>query len=213
MMTPETQGGLLNSSFEFQQVTANQLSGDVTQGNVDEGVIYSQANRAGYLFAMSFLEPIDVFLTHTGGGNTLFGMKYQFMGVSKIAKGAGHKMAISAAFGGNEHEIDGKNGAEFTLGGKEFQLLYGHRFTEFWMAYANLAYSTYSFDGVLKSTDPTLNGLKPSYETNIIALYGGFEVNLAYVFAKLEGGYQQLRTTDTKPKTNFVFGYSIGLTW
>lgn len=213
MMTPETQGGLFNSSFEFQQVDANQLAGDVTNRTVDDGVVTNPIKRSGFLIATSFLEPIDLFITHTGGANSLFGMKYQFIGASKVAKGAGHKMAISAAFGSNEHEMEGENGAEFTLSGKEFQLLYGYRFSELWMTYSNLSYSTYNFTGVLRSTDPDLNGLKPNYDTKIMALYQGFEVNFAYVFAKLEGGYQQLRTTDTKPYTNFVFGYSMGLTW
>jgi len=212
-MTPESQGGGLNSQFEFQQATATQLTADVTGNTVDNGVEYESIPRTGFAFATSLLDQFDLFWTHTGGANSLLGAKYQFLGASRTAKGAGHKMAVTAAFGSNEHETDDSDAVEFELGGKELQLLYGYRFSEIILAYTNLSYANYTFTGEIISKDPAINGLKPDYETKVTSLYGGLEFSVAAFFAKLECGYQQLATTDTKDESHFIYGYSLGVTW
>lgn len=212
-MTPETQGGSLESSAEFQQSQANQLTSDVRNGSVKDGVLNSVIKRSGFLFATSWIEQIDVFWNHTGAGNSLIGGKYQFFGASRIAKGAGHKMAISLAIGGNQHETDGSNRVRFELTGKEVQLLYGYRVNEYFLAYSNLAYGKYDFAGTITSNDPSLNGLKPAYTTQTLSLYGGSELTLGPFFGKAELGYQLLQTTYTKNVMNFVAGYSLGFNW
>jgi hypothetical protein len=212
-MTPESQGGEFHSSIELHQSSANQLTADVSQGSVKNGVTSKITNRTGFEFETSFLEQLDLFWTHTGGGNSLLGGKFQFMGASKTANGAGHKMAISAAIGGNEHEIEGANKVEFELTGQEFQLLYGYRLNEFFLLYSNLAYASYKFAGEIRSKDPVINGLKPEYESTLYSLYGGMEVSLGAFFVKLESGYQSIRTTDTKDEGNYIFGYAVGATF
>lgn len=212
-MTPESQGGVLNSSVEFQQPSANQLTADVRNGSVEDGVITEEISRTGFSAALALLEPVDLFWTHTGGGNSLLGAKYQFLGPTKAAKGAGHKMAISAAFGGNEHETDTKDKVEFKLNGQEFQLLYGYRFSELILMYANWAYASYDFSGEVSSSDSVINGLKPEFETRVNSIYTGLELNLSSFFVKAECGYQQLKTTDTKDFSHFIFGYALGLTF
>lgn len=212
-MTPETEGGAFRTAIEIHQSTAYQLTADVSRGSVDDGVITTVTNRTGFAVETSFLEQLDLFWTHTGGGNSLLGGKYQFVGASKNAKAAGHKMAISAAMGGNEHETDTGNKVEFELSGQEFQLLYGYRLNEFLLAYSNLSYGRYNFAGKIHSSDSTINGLKPVYESKVTSLYGGLEIAVGAFFVKGECGYQELKTSDTKPESNFIFGYAFGATF
>lgn len=212
-MTPESQGGAFESQFEFQQTAANQLTADVSNGTVTDGVNYQVVRRSGFSLATAFLDQLDLFWTHTGGGNSLLGAKFQFLGASRSAKGSGHKMAISGAFGGNEHETDGTDKVEFELSGQEYQFLYGYRFSELVMAYGNLSYARYSFMGTVSSGNTQVNGLKPEYESKLMSLYGGVEMSVSSFFGKLECGYQKIKTTYTKDEANFVFGYSIGVTW
>ena len=212
-MTPESQGGAFQSQFEFQQAAANQLAVDVSQASVKDGVTYQVVRRSGFSFSTAFLDQLDLFWNHTGSANSMLGAKFQFLGASRTAKGSGHKMAISAALGGNEHETDGENKVEFELSGQEFQLLYGYRFSELIMAYSNLSYARYSFLGSVSSSDPLLNGLKPEYESKMMSLYGGVELTVSSFFSKLECGYQQIETTYTKDESNLVLGYSLGVSW
>jgi len=212
-MTPESQGGAFQSQFEFQQTAANQLTADVSQASVTDGVNYQVIRRSGFSLATSLLDQIDLFWAHTGTANSLLGAKFQFLGASRTAKGTGHKMAVSAAFGGNQHETDGTDKVEFELSGQEFQLLYGYRFSELLMTYANLSYARYSFLGSVSSSDPQINGLKPEYESKLLSLYGGFEMSISSFFAKLESGYQRIKTTYTKDEAHFVLGYSLGVSW
>jgi hypothetical protein len=212
-MTPESQGGALRGQFEFQQTTANQLTADLSNGSIEEGVTTAVIPRAGFLYSTSLLDQFDFFWTHTGGGNSLFGGKYQFLGASRTGNGTGHKMAISAAIGANQHKIEGPTTVEFELGGREFQFLYGYRFSEMILAYTNLSYASYNFAGEVTSSDSTINGLEPKYETRIVGLYGGLEMIFGMFFGKLECGYQQLQTTDTKDESHFIYGYSVGVNW
>lgn len=211
-MTPESEGGAFNSRFEFQQTSGNQLTADLSNGSIEEGVLTQQISRSAYLFSTSFFEQFDFFWSHTGAGNSLFGGKFQFLGPSRKG-GAGHKMAVTGAFGGNEHEIEGSTNVKFELTGQEFQLLYGYRFGETVMAYTNLSYASYNFSGSVNSSDIVIDGLEPKYQTKIYAIYGGMELDFAPFFGKAECGYQELQTSFTKTEAHFIYGYSVGLSW
>jgi hypothetical protein len=211
-MTPESQGGAFNSSIELHQSAANQLTADVSNGSVKDGVTQTITKRTGFEVQTSLMDQLDLFWTHTGGGNSLLGGKFQFAGTSKTAGGAGHKMALSLAMGGNKHETETKS-VEFELTGQEYQLLYGYRINEYFLFYSNLAYSRYNFAAEIHSKNPFINGLKPEYETTVYSLYGGMEVSLGFFFVKLESGYQQMMTTYTDVQNNFIFGYAMGVTF
>jgi hypothetical protein len=212
-MTPESQGGMFNSQVEIQQTTGNQLTADLSQSSIHDGVTNGLISRTGYLFSTSIFDQIDLFWNHTGAANSMLGVKFQFLGSSRTGKGAGHKMALSAALGGNEHQIDGSTQVRYELKGNEFQFLYGYRFNEIVLLYSNLSYSTYNFSGKVTSTDTTINGLRPKYESKIYAGHGGMQLDMGAFFGKLECGYQQLKTTNTKDVVNFTYGYSLGVSW
>jgi hypothetical protein len=208
-MTPESQGGAFNSQIEIQQAKANKLSADLSNSSVKNGVDYEDLTRLGVLLSTSLLDQIDVFWSHVGGGNSLLGVKYQFLGASRTGNGTGQKMAISAAFGSNEHETEDETPeVKFKLGGKEFQILYGYRFDEMFLVYSNFSYATYTFESSINST--ALSGLKPEYESTLKSLLTGVEFSLLPFSAKVEAGYQLITTTDTKNYSHFLFGYSLG---
>jgi hypothetical protein len=81
------------------------------------------------------------------------------------------------------------------------------------LLYSNLSYSNYNFKGEVISTDITINGLEPNYDTKIYALYQGLELDLWSFFGKVECGYQQIQTSFTKDEAHFIYGYSMGFVW
>lgn len=211
-ITPETQGGAFRGQVEFQQTKANQLTVNTSNGTVDEGVNYSSISRSGFLLSNSLFEQFDLFWSHIGSANSMVGGKFQFIGAPRTAAGAGHKMSLAVAFGGNEHETDDET-VEFNLQGKEYLLLYGYRLNANVFPYASFSYATYNFSGEVHSSDPALNGLEPEMETTVKSLSGGVELSMDAFFAKFETTYQQLATSDTKDKSVFLFGYSFGISW
>ena len=211
-ITPESQGQALRGQFEFQQTNANQLTVDTSQGTVDQGVKYNDISRTGFLLSNSIFDQLDVYWSHIGSANSMVGLKFQFLGDSRVAKTVGHKMSIAGALGENEHETEDTS-VEFNLGGKEFLLLYGYRFSDMFMTYSSFSMATYKFDGDIRSSDPGLNGADPQFDTKIQSLSAGLELSWAALFGKLEATYQQLKTTDTKDKSRIIFGYSIGFSW
>jgi hypothetical protein len=212
-ITPESQGKMFESQFELQQTSATQANIDISNGSVKNPLIYTDTKKTGFLFSTSVLDSMDFYWSNTGTGNSMFGAKLQFLGESRIAKAAGHKLAATFGIGGNDHHLDGNPGVDFTLGGTDFSLIHGYRFNEFFMLYDALAYSKYQFSGTLTSNNSTLNGLKPSFSNKIIAAFLGAEVSYSAFFAKLEFGYQTLDSSYTKKRNATVLGYSVGVSW
>lgn len=209
-MTPETNGSFLRGQVELQQTNANQLRAKTSQGTTDQGVAYSDLARTSYLVSTSFFEQMDLFWAHTGAANSLAGIKIQLIGSPRVSNGTGHKLALSAALGENEHEPEDKS-IDFTLGGREFGLLYGYRFNQSLLPYSSLMYSSYNFEGDIKKGANA--GLRPRYDTQILAANLGLQIDFQVLFGKLECTYQRLTTTNTDERSRFIFGYSIGLSW
>ena len=213
-MTPETHGGILKTQADYQQTQGNQLSVKSTASvDIDEGVTNSQLYRSAYFIGTSFFESFDLYWSHTGAANSLFGFKWQMLGTSREAKGAGHKLSLSYGFGGNQHEEDTIPGVKFNLSGQEVMLLYGYRINEWFLPYSNLMYSTYDLEGTVKSSSVTLNGRKLNYKSTLIGAYVGAEFLIMSLVLKIEYGYQQLAVTNTPNFNNNVFGYSVGYLW
>ena len=211
-ITPESQGDALRGQVELQQTNANQLTIDTSNSTVDEGVLYSDISRSGFLLSNSLFDQLDLIWSHTGSANSMLGAKFQFVGGSRISSAVGHKISAAVLFGNNEHETDDES-VEFELGGKEYLVLYGYRFSPNVLTYSSFSYATYHFSGDIRSSNPSLNGADPDFETEIKSLSGGVELSYGVVFGKLELTYQQLKTDDTKDKSRFVVGYSAGFSW
>jgi hypothetical protein len=211
-ITPETQGGALNGTIEVQKTGATQLTVNINQSNNVEGAVIITTARTGFLYNTSFFEQFDFVWSHTGSGNSMLGGKFQFIGPSRTANGAGHKFALAGLFGGNNYETDDK-AVKFTLGGTEYLAIYGYRLNESVLFYSSFSYADYLFKGKITSSNPTLNGQRPNLNTRIRALYAGIELTYQAVFLKVESGYQELVTTDTKDFTHTITGVSFGYAW
>lgn len=211
-ITPESQGNAFKGQVEFQQAGATNLTVDTRNESVDEGVIYSDVTRTGFLLSNSLFNQFDLVWSHTGGGNSMLGGKFQFLGASRSAKGAGHKAGLGILFGGNEHETDDES-VDFELTGREYLVLYGYRINENIFPYASFSLATYNFSGKINSDNNNLDGLEPEFVTSSRTLSAGVEFSIDAFFAKLESSYQQLKTDDTKDKERFTIGYSLGFSW
>lgn len=211
-ITPESQGEAFRGQIEFQQTGANQLTIDTKDGTVDNGVIYKDVSRSGFLFSNSLFDSFDILWSHTGGANSMIGGKFQFLGGSRISNSTGHKASLGLLFGGNEHETDDES-VEFKLTGREYLFLYGFRINGNIFPYAGISFATYNFMGRISSSNPVFNGLEPDLITTSRSLNSGVEFSFESFFAKVEATYQQLQTTDTKDRERFLVGYSVGYSW
>lgn len=210
-ITPEAQGNAFHGQLELQQAKATNVTLDTRNGSVDDGVLYEDVTRTGFLISNSVFNQIDVLWSHTGGGNSLLGGKFQFLGDPRISKSAGHKASLAALFGGNEHETEDED-VEFELTGREYLVLYGYRINETIFPYLSFSMASFSFLGKINSNN-SLNGLEPEYITDSKAVNGGVEVNFNTIFVKLEATYQKLSTDHTRDQDRFLIGYSLGMSW
>lgn len=208
-ITPESQGQAYRGQVEVQKTTANQV-GVNYQGTTLEGVTYTDTARTGFLFSNSFFNQFDAIWSHTASGNSMFGGKFQFAGGSRTSKESGHKLSLAALIGSNDYEVDDRS-LEFTLGGQEYMLLYGYRFTEQLLLYSSLSQANYTFDGHIKKG--SLNGQRPKIDSRVMSLSGGFEGSIDPIFAKLEFTYQTIASKSTRAYTHYITGLSIGYQW
>ncbi len=211
-ITPESQGGFFKGEFEFQKTTATQIAAKAAEGDFDEGVVYGNISRSGFSFSYSFFESVDLITSHVGGGNLLGGFKYQILGNSKSAKGAGQKLALVALFGGNDYQTEDKS-VIFRLDAQELLMSYGYRFSEFVMPYLSLSRSRYDFNGIISSSIPIIDGKEPNYQTIIWSLNAGGEFNWQSFFLRTEFSYQQIKTENTQTYNPINLGISLGVNW
>jgi hypothetical protein len=210
-ITPETQGEAFRGQMEIQKTTGTEVSINTVQNTVDQGVLYNSVSRTGFLLSNSFFDRFDVVWSHTASANSMIGGKFQFLGGSRVSKATGHKLALAALVGSNEHETD-DNSVTFTLGGSEYMLLYGYRFLPELMMYSSLSQSSYNFKGQIHGNG-ALNGQRPNIDSHILSVSGGFEGNIDIVFAKLELTYQSITSSKTNYYSHYITGFSVGLQW
>jgi hypothetical protein len=211
-ITPESQGGVLRGQFELQYTQAHELSMASFWGRTDDGVLYNEVSRTGYMLSTSLFNAFDFIWSHTASSNSMVGGKVQFVGGSRTEKAAGHKLALAALVGANDHVLIDES-VSFRLEGKEVLLIYGYRINEIVMPYMSLAKSDYNFDATLKSPWPTINGQTPSFKTSIISANLGTDLSIDAFFGKIELSYQQVDTNNTKELTALNFGVSAGVNW
>ncbi|MFL5783217.1 MAG: hypothetical protein ACJ76H_01325 [Bacteriovoracaceae bacterium] len=210
-ITPETQGEAFRGQMEIQKTSGTEVSIDTKNNTVDEGVLYNTVSRSGFLFSNSFFDRFDLVWSETSSANSMIGGKFQFLGGSRVSKSVGHKLALAALVGSNEHETDDKL-VTFTLGGSEYMLLYGYRFLPEIMMYSSLSQANYNFKGQIHGSG-ALSGQRPNINSQILSVSGGLEGNIDIVFAKLELTYQSIMSSKTNYYSHYITGLSIGLQW
>lgn len=210
-ISPESVGGGLKVQAEIQQQSAKLATLDVSGGQTNNRLQYTDQNRMGYFFGVSFFEQMDFLWYQTASSVSFIGTRIQLIGGSKASKASGHKLSITAAIGGNEHEIDnGDPKIEFDMSGQDFSIIHGYRINEYVMFYDTLSLTNISFDGTLKSKDSFFDGLEVNSSIKMMGVYAGMEFSYNQVMAKLECGYQTIEAKHTPNRSGIKIGYSFG---
>ncbi|MBY0516702.1 MAG: hypothetical protein K2P81_07335, partial [Bacteriovoracaceae bacterium] len=151
MVSPETVGGAFNTELELSSL--NQVEGkvDVSQ-STPYPIQFSPVSSMGYFAALSMADSFDITWQHTASAPSMLGIKWQFLGGSLQSAGAGHSMALTAAIGGNEHEIDGNPKITFKVGATDYALIHGFWLAPFWQIFESVGYSHYTYDGELSGS-------------------------------------------------------------
>ena len=204
---PETLGGVMNAEFELSQ--QSQLNGTVDLGESEPyPVDFTDRSSNGYQAALSVAESVDLTWKHTSDGPSMMGVKWQFMGASLRAPGAGQSMSITAAFGGNSHEIEGSPTVEFDLAATDIALLHSIWFTPFLQVYESVSYSSYSFEGKV-SGGPSPGNFAD--EGKLLALAAGLGFVMRPIDIKLEMAYTKADWSGSGSENYLSWGFALGL--
>lgn len=210
-ISPESVGGGLKVQAEIQQEAAKLATLDVSGGQTNNRLQYSDQTRMGYFFGISLFEQMDFIWYQAASSVSFIGTRIQLIGGSKTSRTAGHKLSITAAIGGNEHEIDsGDPKIEFDMAGQDFSIIHGYRINEYVMFYDTLSLTNISFDGTLKSKDPLFDGLEVNSSVKMMGVYAGIELSYNQLMAKLECGYQSIEAKHTPNRSGVRIGYAFG---
>ena len=210
-ISPETVGSALRPQVELQQNSTKMVGVDVTGGQTNNRLLYTDKMRLGYFFGLSLIDQLDFIWYQTASSVSFVGGRLQLIGGSKASNATGHKLAITAAFGGNEHELDKTDPKiNFTMGAQDYSLIHGYRFTPNILVYESFSRTSMTYDGRLKSNDPTYNGLEVGYRNTLYGLFGGVEFSYNSLMVKLECGYQIIKSTRTPDREGIRLGYAFG---
>ncbi len=148
MVLPQTVGGAMNTEFTIYQLTQGDGKIDISKPQ-PYPLRFSATSSLGYYGALSILDSLDLTWQHTASAPSMLGFKWQFFGSNLQQAGAGQTLALTAAFGGNEHEVDGNPKVNFNVGASDFALIHGFWLTPSWQIYESIGYSAFSFEGKL----------------------------------------------------------------
>ena len=70
-LTPETQGEAFRGQIEIQKTTGNEVSIDTRNNSLEEGVLYSEVSRTGFIYSNSIFNQFDLFWSHVAGANSM----------------------------------------------------------------------------------------------------------------------------------------------
>lgn len=205
MVAPQTVGGAMNSEIMIYQL--QQADGKVDVSKPEPYPLrFSTTGSLGYYGALSILENLDVTWQHAASAPSMLGLKWQFFGTNLQQAGAGHTLAITAAFGGNEHEVDGSTRLNFDVSATDFAFIHGFWITPFWQIYESIGYSTYSFEGKLSGTTSgrfadTGNVLMGSLGTTFV---------LKPLKLQLEGSYSKADWDGREEVESFSVAFGLG---
>ena len=166
--TPETAGESMSGGVGVgigqghKYVTATVYGGDIfgSKASVTEESVLKEADGMTLNANLGILPNLDFYYFGFHDATRTFGLKYQFLG---SATGAGHKASIMAAIGSGEEDRSGlvvndgsserSYNANLEIDAYEFELIYGYRFTDYWLIYTNANFSSYNTKTSLSSPD------------------------------------------------------------
>jgi len=205
MVSPESVGGSMNAEFGLGQQA--QINGkiDLSGGTSPYPLVFSETRGTSFFSALSLFETFDVTWSHVSSGPSLIGGRWQFMGNSLRQAGSGNSLALTAAFGGNSHEIEGNPTYEFNISAMDLALVHGYWITSWWQVFDSFSYSTYSIQGELRGG---ISGdVSDKVKQKTIAV--GTAVVFAPLKVKVEMAYSQLDWSTAKDATYSSMGMSL----
>lgn len=203
MISPESVGGAMNPEFELSSQVQQEGKVDI---NASEPfpLKFSDQRAMGYYGALSLAESVDVFWNHTASAPSIVGLKWQFIGGSLRQAGAGNSMAITAGFGGNEHEIDDSPKVEFESSGTDFSLIHGYWFTPNLQVFETLALSKYTFEGKVAGRGDFKD------EGTMMTAAGGAAFVLRPYRLKVEVAYTQADWSESGKENYLSWAFGLG---
>lgn len=206
MISPESVGGAFNGEMELGQ--QGQIEGKVDTSEASPYPLkFEQKTAMSFFGAMSLVDNLDFYWNHTASAPSMVGARVQALGSSQQAGGAGHSIALTGAFGGNEHEIEGSTDVEFKIAALDFSVIHGYWFTPFWQIFETVAYSSYTVTGDLSgSTNGTIDD-KGKQLTGAIGTALIFKPGKI----KFEAAYSKLDWSDSKDDSYLSYALTLGL--
>jgi len=211
MLTPEVSGKTFGLGGEVESFKASKAAIDVSNGHADNPLSYQQVSNLTYLPSVGLFSPIDVFASFEQDSIPLFGLKIQLFGSNASHPHAGHRLAISAAYGVSANEMDGNVKLDSHSNAKDFSLIHGYRFSPGFLLYDYVSYTQYHFDATVESSNTTIDGMALKYDSNQIGAGVGLELSLAFLFVKGDFSYRRLTSSHTPMQTDFVPRLAAGL--
>jgi len=195
----------MNPEFELGQ--QGQASSKIdTSGSSPYPLNTSQQRASSYFFGLSIFESLDFTWNHTASAASMVGFRWQFLGNSLRSAGSGHSMAMTASFGGNEHEVEGSPKIDFEVSAYDLSLIHGYWFTSWWQIFEAIGYSSYSIEGELSGTPSGKISDTNKQLTGAI----GTALVMAPFKLKTELAYSQLDWSDSKDKNFLSWAVSLG---
>jgi hypothetical protein len=199
MMTPE-------SASEISIYQHQQIEGKVDVSTPSPYIInFSETTGLGYFGSFSLLESFDLTWQHSASAPSMLGARWQFLGNSLRQAGAGHSMAVTAAFGGNVHEVDGSPTIEFEVGATDFALIHGYWFTPNWQIYESLGFYSTRFEGELKG------GPGGNFKESGSFLMGSIGTALVFKPLKIQTEITYTKAEWDRQKSENYLSWALGL--
>lgn len=171
-------------------------------------------------FELGLFENLDFYTL-----DSKYGIKFQFLGESELAKSTGYKGAIALAYGYDHPDSSDQNyisssqttrtySTDLKVKSVEASLIIGKRFSPEHLLYSTLFYDYYAYNGVLTSNQfNTISAKGKSFNT---ALLIGYELTTKEnigLFFKLEGGVAVGQLDNVNTKVSGTIGSSVSLGW
>jgi len=205
MISPESVGGSYNGEMELGQQGQAEGKIDVSKPS-PYPILLEQRSAMSFFGALSLVDTLDFYWSHTASAPSMVGGRWQLLGGSQLTGGAGHSLALTGAFGGNEHEIEGPTNVEFKLSATDFSLIHGYWFSPQWQIFETLAYTNYTVTGDLTGAEVG------KIDDEVKQLTGA--IGMALIFKpgkfKFEAAYSSLDWSNSKDKSFISYAVSLG---
>jgi hypothetical protein len=213
MMSPEAIGG--GADIEFQRIGYSEARLDFNGGRTDNplkmtGVVN---NRTLYM-AVGVSPTVDIFVKVPQESSSLLGIKVQLLGTGSKVRNITHQLAFTLAMGAERDDFDGPFEIDLKSDVRDYSIIYGYRFTEYFLAYSSVSLSDYHFRGDVKDGGGVLVDDSIDYRAqNILGAQLGVDFGVPGFSIKYEFGLQKIKWTNSEDKLLYSNGLALKATF